>query len=184
VAKKEEQQTLPEFPVVAKKEEQQTLPEFPVVARLEPADFDNEKNINFTRIHHLDEWGKKVKLFQPSFEINQTIVPSMEKKYCIVSGYEIIYPRPDSKYLKTRDVKFYHENDHSVYANLFKRIARSKYRNASLEEQYREIAHNIRNNERNPPNNTKRDILKVLQRPSLFDTLPYIDPEKRRIAGI
>lgn len=54
-----------------------------------------------------------------------------------------------------------------------------KWQNAPLEKQIEEIHHSVRNEY----NNNKRNIAKILQQPSLFDSRPYIPKDKRLLAG-
>jgi hypothetical protein len=111
-----------------------------------------------------------------------------DKILCPITELDISMQKPDSKFLSIIGLKWIYENDKPTFERLKNERLTQRWRNEPLNVQIREIAHNIRNKfnnpRNNPRNNTKNSIKKVLQHPSLFNTIEFIRPEKRKIAGL
>jgi len=107
-------------------------------------------------------------------------------RICPVTELNISMQKPGSKFLCIAGIRNYYQNEKEIYLQLEKRLSQ-KWRSEPIETQFREIAHSIRNEffnkTNNPRNNSKKSIYKVNEN-SLFDSLPYILPEKLIHAGI
>jgi hypothetical protein len=121
--------------------------------------FSNQK---FPRINTIDECTEK-----------GNIILQQTTRTCIITGLDISMQKDCSKFICTTGIKWYYDNSPQVfYSLLHKRIARSKYKNASIEKQIEEIHHSIRNEYNNVYHNFNRDSKK--RGAKLFDDEPYL----------
>ncbi len=105
--------------------------------------------------------------------------PPIPIKICPVTGVDISMQKPDSKFLCVSGLKELMKTDPGKFKKLRdERLSRRWYCDTD-EVQLREIAHSIRNEYFNPRNNTRRAVEKIMTRPALFDSMPYIRVEAR-----
>lgn len=103
---------------------------------------------------------------------NEIIIPDTEKR-CIVTGLSISMQKEESIFIGSTGVKWYLENEPETYCSTLSPIlANSKYRNASIEKQIKEISHLIRDKKNNLYHNYKRDSDK--RGAKLFDDSPFL----------
>jgi hypothetical protein len=109
-------------------------------------------------------------------------------RVCVITGIDISNQKPGSKFLSPVSLRLLYKNDPETFKRLEKERLSKKWLDADLNTRidliYKSIRNEDSNQKHNPVNNTKNSIKKVLQYPSLFNTLEYIKPEKRAIAGL
>lgn len=109
---------------------------------------------------------------------------SSSYKKCPITGLSISMQPKNSKFLSYTGVKWYYEHDYSTFKKFLAPRIHKKWLNKEIDQQFREIAHDIRNSDSNPRNNTKRKIRKILDdKNSLFNNLELIDKKKLKEAG-
>jgi len=98
-------------------------------------------------------------------------------RFCPVTGIDITMQKITSKFLSISGIKYIYENDKEKYSLLSRRLS-SKWRDAPLETQFREIAHSIRNENNNsklnPKNNLRRRLCNINNDGLLFDISGFI----------
>jgi hypothetical protein len=110
--------------------------------------------------------------------------PQDLKKTCPVTGLDISMQPSNSKFLSYTGVKWYHDNDYETYSKILARRLTNPGKKHHSDDRFREIAHNIRNSDSNPRNNTRRAIHRILKdQNSLFNNLELIDKTKLKEAG-
>jgi hypothetical protein len=107
----------------------------------------------------------------------------MSKRKCIVTKLDISMQKDESKFLCISGVKFYQNNKPEIYKELENRLS-ATWKNESIKIRNTEIHHSIRNEYFNKFHNNKRDVQKLLNKPSLFDNRFLILPERLQLAGI
>ncbi len=103
---------------------------------------------------------------------------------CLVTGIDISVQKPGSKFLCISGVRWLFMTDPATYEKLKSERLSAKWQNSTLNIQFREICHSVRNEYFNPRNNTTRAIMRLNQYPTLFDNYPLIRDDKRQIARI
>ena len=104
---------------------------------------------------------------------------------CPVSGLDISMQPRNSKFLSPSGVKWYYNNKPELYIKLLEPRLRINWREKSLHEQFREIAHAVRNADSNPRNNIRRAVSRLLHDDNtLFNNIKLIDKSKLREAGL
>jgi len=123
--------------------------------------------------------------------LNHMIHPSDIKlsttsiKRCPVTGLDISMQAKNTKFLSTSGIIWYYKNEREIYYQFLAIRLSENLKTKDLKSQIRGIAHNIRNSESNPRNNTKKAIQKLLnEKSSLFNNLQLIDKTKLREAGM
>lgn len=110
------------------------------------------------------------------------------ERFCKVTGIDISMQKSDSKFLNISCLRFLFENDRSTFDKLKSKRLSRRWENKPLEIQFRELAHSIRNEyfnpKNNPRNNTMKEIKNLFTYPALFDTRPFIRPDKMALAGM
>ncbi len=105
--------------------------------------------------------------------------PSEIIKICPVTGIDISRQKSSSKFLSISGLNELRKNDPDRFEKLREERLSFRWQNETEEVQIREIAHSIRNEYFNRIHNTRRAIEKIMNRPSLFDCMPYIRAEAR-----
>jgi hypothetical protein len=103
---------------------------------------------------------------------------------CKVTGIDISMQRRGSQFLCDSGIRFLFKNDPETFDKLKTERLSPKWQNEPINVQFREIAHSIRNEFNNPRHNATRDIKNLYSHPVLFDFVPFIRPDKMRIAGL
>jgi hypothetical protein len=119
-------------------------------------------------------------------DFNTLYIPliSLNQRLCPITGLSIAMQRAGSTFLCIAGIRFYYENDKSKFDELKKRLS-TKWINAPLKTQFREIAHSIRNEFYNPRHNNARDIKHLLDRnPSLFNQKELVNPERLAVSTL
>jgi hypothetical protein len=107
------------------------------------------------------------------------------KKTCPVTGLDISMQPKNSKFLSYTGVKWYYNNDYDTYREMLAPMLRKRWKYKSLKDQFREIAHIVRNRDSNPRNNIKRVLSRILSdKNTLFNNLSLIDKKKLKKAGL
>ena len=105
------------------------------------------------------------------------------EKTCPVTGLDISMQPPNSKFLSKTGVEWYFDHSYRTYKDTLLPYLTDHWKDKPIEEQFREIAHNIRNHESNPRNNTRRKIKRILSdESSLFNPIELIDKKKLKEA--
>lgn len=105
-------------------------------------------------------------------------------KRCPITGLDISMQPKNSKFLSYTGVKWYYEHDYETYKKILSPRIHAHWHDKDIDLQFREIAHDIRNADSNPRNNTKRAINKILKdKDSLFNNMDLIDKKKLKEAG-
>lgn len=117
-------------------------------------------------------------------QINTTI-KGYSNHTCIVTGLPIYNQREGTKYLTSRGVKWYFENDPETYKNKLEELLTEKWitrnKEEPIEKYFNEIYHQIRNQALNPKNNTIRCYKKIENKGlKLFPTVDLLPPDKRK----
>lgn len=129
-------------------------------------------------INHLVHLNEK----HPSFSKNN---PPLIKKICPVTGLDISMQPKNSKFLSYTGVRWYYENDIDTYNNILVPRMGLLSKDKTLPEQFKSIAHSVRNEESNPRNYTRKKINKLLlERNCLFNNKQLIDIKKLQQAGL
>lgn len=106
-------------------------------------------------------------------------------KRCPVTGLDISMQPRNSKFLSASGVKWYYINERNIYRSLLEPRLKANWKEKSLHEQFREIAHCIRNTDSNPRNNTKRAVSRLLHDDNtLFNNIKLIAKSKLKEAGL
>lgn len=106
-------------------------------------------------------------------------------KKCPITGLDISMQPSNSKFLSYTGVKWYYENDYSIYSEVLAPRISTSWKKKEMNKQFREIAHSIRNSDSNPRHNTRRKIKKILsENNSLFNNIELIDKSKLKEAGL
>jgi hypothetical protein len=106
-------------------------------------------------------------------------------KTCPVTGLDISMQPKNSKFLSYTGVKWYYNNDFRTYKNNLEPLLRKSWKYKPLKDQFREIAHIVRNRDSNPRNNIKRILNRILSdNNTLFNNRTLIDKKKLNKAGI
>jgi hypothetical protein len=106
-------------------------------------------------------------------------------KTCPVTGLDISMQPKNSKFLSYTGVKWYYNNDFRTYKNNLEPLLRKSWKYKPLEDQFKEIAHIVRNRDSNPRNNIKRILNRILSdNNTLFNNRTLIDKKKLNKAGI
>jgi len=105
------------------------------------------------------------------------------KKKCKVTNLDISMQKDDSIFINVIALKYYQKNKPKIYEELEKRLS-NKWETKSIKKQNTEIAHSIRNEYNNKFHNNKRDIEKLMSKPSLFNNYDLIDKKRLRLAGM
>jgi hypothetical protein len=109
---------------------------------------------------------------------------SSSAKQCPITGLSISMQPKNSKFLSYTGVKWYYEHDYNTFKKVLAPRIHDHWLKKEIDRQFREIAHDIRNSDSNPRNNTKRKIRKILDdKNSLFDNRELIDKKKLKEAG-
>ncbi|MEI6050058.1 MAG: hypothetical protein WCS03_14240 [Bacteroidota bacterium] len=114
-------------------------------------------------------------------QISPTVLNST---ICKVTGIDISCQKPVSKFLYITGIRFLYENDRLLFEKLKSGRLSKKWETESLEVQFREIAHSIRNEFYNPKHNAINGIKRLNENPVLFDIYPLLSQNKRVLAGI
>ena len=109
---------------------------------------------------------------------------STNRVNCCVTGIDISIQRPGSKFLCISGIRWLFMTDPATFEKLKSERLSAKWHNSTLDIQFREICHSVRNEYFNPRHNTTRAIMRLSQYPNLFDNYPLIREDKRQIAGI
>jgi hypothetical protein len=105
-------------------------------------------------------------------------------KYCPITGLDITMQPKNSKFLSYTGIKWYYKHDYKTYKRILLPRIHRQWLKEDIDKQFREIAHDIRNADSNPRNNTKRAIRKILEeKGSLFNNMDLIDKNKLKEAG-
>jgi hypothetical protein len=106
-------------------------------------------------------------------------------KTCPVTGLDISMQPKNSKFLSYTGVKWYYKNNFKIYKKILEPRLSENWKDKLLEDQFREIAHGIRNTDSNPRNNTRRAINRILKdQDTLFNNIKLIDKNKLKNAGL
>lgn len=103
---------------------------------------------------------------------------------CLVTGIDISHQKKGSKFLSETSIRWIFKIDREQYLKLQNKYLTNKRKNESLNIQFREIAHQIRNKFNNPKHNTRHCIERITRDPVLFGTMAFIDPVKLRRAEL
>ncbi len=131
-----------------------------------------------------------IRLFQHHDTINDESRPRRKRgagknKTCPVTGLDISMQPKNSKFLSYTGVKWYYNNDYVTYRKLLEPMLRKRWKYKSLKDQFREIAHIVRNRDSNPRNNIKRILTRILSdKNTLFNNASLIDRKKLKNAGL
>jgi len=108
-----------------------------------------------------------------------------KNKTCPVTGLDISMQPKNSKFLSYTGVKWYYNNNYEAYKELLEPMLRKRWKYKSLKDQFREIAHIVRNRDSNPRNNIKRLLSRILSdKNTLFNNVSLIDKKKLKKAGL
>ncbi len=113
------------------------------------------------------------------------ITPSPKVKRCPVTGLDISMQPRNTKFLSTSGIIWYYKYEREIYHQFLAIRLTDNLKNKDLKQQFKGIAHSIRNAESNPRNNTRKAIQKILNnKNSLFNNIQLIDKSKLKEAGI
>lgn len=109
-------------------------------------------------------------------------IPNVRK--CLVTGIDISHQKKGSKFLSETSIRWIFKIDREQYLKLREKYLTNERRTEPLDIQFREIAHQIRNEFNNPKHNTRHSIERITSDPVLFDIMAFIDPVKLRRAEL
>jgi hypothetical protein len=131
-----------------------------------------------------------IRLFHHHDTVNNNLRPGRKRragknKTCPVTGLDISMQPKNSKFLSYTGVKWYYNNNYETYRTLLEPMLRKRWKYKSLKDQFREIAHIVRNRDSNPRNNIKRILSRILSdKNTLFNNVSLIDKKKLKNAGL
>jgi hypothetical protein len=106
-------------------------------------------------------------------------------KRCPVTGLDISMQPKNTRFLSVSGIKWYYRHESEIYYQFLSVRLSPGSLNKDMNTQFKLIAHNIRNAESNPRNNTRRAIKKLINdKASLFNNLHLIDKNKLQEAGL
>jgi len=106
-------------------------------------------------------------------------------KTCPVTGLDISMQPRNSKFLSYTGVKWYYNNDFQTYKKILEPVLKKSWKYKPLKDQFKEIAHIVRNKDSNPRNNIKRILKRILSdKNTLFNNVNLIDKNKLKKAGL
>lgn len=106
-------------------------------------------------------------------------------KACPVTGLDISMQPRNSKFISPLGVQWYFTHHMKQFKQKLLPFLHHKDKNKPLDQQFVEIAHNIRNADSNPRNNTRRAIKRILDdKNCLFNNRELIDKRKLKEAGL
>ncbi len=138
----------------------------------------NKVYSNIKRIfyHHDTEVQKPVNIHKPE---------KSKVKTCPITGLDISMQPKNSKFLSYTGVKWYYDNDSQTYKNILEPVLKKSWKYKPLKDQFREIAHIVRNKDSNPRNNIKRVLNRILSdNNTLFNNTKLIDKNKLKEVGL
>jgi len=103
------------------------------------------------------------------------------ERLCQVTGVDISNQKDESRFLASTGLRWLFKTHRERYNELRGEFLSPRWFNESLDVQFREMAHSIRNKYNNPRHTIKKRIRRVLEHPSLFDQRPFIDPDKLQV---
>jgi len=138
-------------------------------------------------------YSSLIRIFQ-HHDTHETIEYEQEKsqksvagkiKTCPITGLDISMQPKNSKFLSYTGVKWYYDNDFETYKNSLKPLLKISWKYKPLKDQFKEIAHIVRNKDSNPRNNIRRILNRILSdNNTLFNNLNLIDKNKLKKAGL
>ncbi len=106
-------------------------------------------------------------------------------KTCPVTELDISMQPKNSKFLSYTGVKWYYNNDFQTYKDILEPLLRKSWKYRPLKDQFKEIAHLVRNKDSNPRNNIKRILNRILSdKNTLFNNVSLIDKNKLKKVGL
>lgn len=120
---------------------------------------------------------------------NQHTIKGEIVRTCIVTGLIIHNQRPGTKYISSKGVKWYFENEPETYKNELESLLTEKWitrhRGEPMKNYFSEIYHMIRNRALNPKNNTIKSFLNLENKGlKLFPTVELLHPSKLKLIKI
>jgi hypothetical protein len=107
------------------------------------------------------------------------------RNLCPVTKLDISMQPGNSKFISALGAKWYHDHKISVFEKILLPYLKDQRPGKPPEQQFIEIAHNIRNADSNPRNNARRAVKKILDdKHCLFDNRELIDRNKLEAAGL
>ena len=106
-------------------------------------------------------------------------------KTCPITGLDISMQPKNSKFLSYTGVKWYYDNDFETYKNNLEPLLKKSWKYKPFKDQFKEIAHIVRNKDSNPRNNIRRILNRILSdNNTLFNNVNLIDKNKLKKAGL
>ncbi len=106
-------------------------------------------------------------------------------KTCPITGLDISMQPKNSKFLSYTGVKWYYDNDSDTYKNILEPLLKKSWKYKPLKDQFKEIAHIVRNKDSNARNNIRRILNRILSdNNTLFNNRSLIDKKRLKKAGI
>lgn len=107
-----------------------------------------------------------------------------QSKVCPVTGLDISMQARNSKFISATGVQWYFIHRKHIFEDKLLPYLTDYWKDQSMEKQFEEIAHNIRNQDSNKRHSTRRAINHLLsEKGFLFDPMQQIDESKLRQAG-
>jgi len=106
-------------------------------------------------------------------------------KTCPVTGLDISMQPRNSKFISATGVEWYYIHSKPVFNEILLPYLTDHWKDESIDKQFEEIAHNVRNKDSNKRHSTRRAINHLLEEKDfLFNPMELIDKEKLREAGM
>jgi len=107
------------------------------------------------------------------------IVPEVvEDRLCPVTGLNISIQSQNSIFLTPIGLRWLFKTQRNLFNELKQKRLSNRFIDATLDIQFREISHSVRNEYYNPIHNTKRDVDKLMSDWAVFDLKSMLSPEK------
>jgi hypothetical protein len=135
--------------------------------------------------NHFNETVEMEDLQQNNLSINGYNVA-----LCIVTGLPMYNQQPGTKYLSSKGVKWYYENEPEIYKNILSPVLTKKWLQKNIDKPnefyFIEIAHQLRNKDQNPTNNPRNNTKKSYRNIEskglkLWPMIETVDQEKLKL---
>ena len=147
--------------------------EFKKVVQIEQ-DSGNDMRLNIANLLHQKWMFLNAPKNSQEVQIEHSNIRTI--RTCLVTGIDITMQHKDSKYLSSKGIRYIYENDETTFLELYNKYLKgSRFQDASIKKQIKEMAVRIRVSNRKP----KREAIKPVKEAILLPDEPR--PERKNI---
>ncbi len=147
-------------------------------------EFENQKVVQSHQEFISDSYVENSAISHLEYSVNLPSYSdsSLRVKICPITGINISNQK-GGKFVSAKTILELYSYNYDLYIKLENQYLSINKKDLPLEKKCYYIAHNIRNVDCNRRNNTKRAIENIINPPTLFDCIPFIDKEKLKWAN-